>query len=170
MTTLSKWSIERLAGHHDRKDFDCGKRPLSDWIQRYAGQNETRDISRTYVAVRPGGPRVLGYFSLSSHQIRYQDLPAARAKNLPRQPVPAALIGRLAVDRSIQRQGLGAFLLAEALTRTLRLADEIAIHAVVVNVIDEEARGFYLKHGFEELADSPLHLFITIRDVRGQLE
>jgi GNAT superfamily N-acetyltransferase len=161
------WSLQPLADHHDREGFDCGKPSLSEWLKRYAGQNETRDISRTYVAVRPGETRVFGYYSLSSCQIRFEVVPAARAKKLPRsQAVPAALIGRLAVDQSIQGQGLGAVLLADALRRALRVAVQMGVHAVVVDAIDEDARGFYLKHGFEPLLDDPLHLFIPMKVVR----
>jgi GNAT superfamily N-acetyltransferase len=164
---VPKWIIERLAEHHDRREFDCGQPSLSEWIRQYASQNEKRDLSRTYVAVRPGSFRVFGYYSLASCQIRYTDLPARRAKKLPRsQAIPAALIGRLAVDQAIQGQGLGAILLSDALGRTVRLAEQIATHAIVVDAIDEQARGFYLKHGFEELLDDPLHLFIPMNIVR----
>jgi GNAT superfamily N-acetyltransferase len=161
------WVIERLADRHNRSDFDCGKPSLSEWIKRYAGQNETRDVARTYVAVRPNDSRVFGYYCLSTCHINYGVLPKSRAKKLsPRLPVPMALIGKLAVDRGIQGQGLGTVLLLDALVRTLHLADQIGIHAVVVDAIDEQARGFYLKYGFETLLDDPLHLFIAMKVVR----
>ena len=164
---MPKWSIEHLTSHHDHSDFDCGKPSLSEWIKRYAGQNEKRDVSRTYVAVRPGDSRVFGYYSLSTYQINFEDMPASQSKGLPRkQPIPAVLLGRLAVDRSFQGQGLGRVLLGSALGQALTLANKIGINAVVVDAIDEEARGFYLKHGFLNLLDDPLHLVITIRVVR----
>jgi GNAT superfamily N-acetyltransferase len=164
---VAEWSIEKLGNHHDRKDFDCGKQPLTDWLKRLAGQNEERDISRTFVVVRPGESRVFGYYSLSSYSIRYEDVPPKRAKNLPRsQPIPTALLGRLAVDKSVQGQRLGTLLLMDAFRQTLRLTSGIAIHAIVVHAIDEEARGFYLKRSFEPLLDDPLHLYITMKVVR----
>ena len=164
---MPEWVIEQLAGHHDCADFDCGKPPLSEWLTRYAGQNTTRDIGRTYVAVHPDEPRVFGYYSLSTGQVVPAIMPAPRAKKLPKnQPVPTALIGRLAVDRSIQGQGLGVVLLLDALARIQRLADELGIHAIVVDAIDDQAGTFYRKHGFEAFLDDPLHLFITLKVVR----
>jgi len=164
---VPEWIIERLAGHHDRADFDCGKPPLTEWVKRYAGQGDAGDVARTYVAVRPDGPRVFGYYCLSTCHVSYDVVPPGRSKKLPRnQAVPTALVGRLAVDRGTHGRGLGAVLLLDALGRTQRLADQIGIHAVVVDAIDEEARGFYLKFGFEPFLDDPLHLFIPLKAVR----
>ncbi|SIO60898.1 Acetyltransferase (GNAT) domain-containing protein [Singulisphaera sp. GP187] len=164
---MPEWAIEQLTGNHDHSGFDCGKQSLSEWIQRYAGQNDKRDTSRTYVAVRPVDFRVFGYYSLSSYQIRFEDMPAPIANRLPRkQPIPAALIGKLAVDKNAQGQGLGEILLMSALGRAVLLSQQIAINAVVVDAIDEQAKGFYLKYGFRALLDDPLHLFIPLSVVR----
>ena len=164
---MAAWTIERLAGHHDRTAFDCGQPSLSDWIKRYAGQYEKRDLARTYVAVRPGQPHILGYYAISNCQIRHEALPAARSKGLPRYlEIPAALIGQLAVDKTVQGQGLGDFLLVDALRRIQHLADQIAILAVVVEAIDDRARAYYRHKGFEELLDDPRHLFMAMKVVR----
>lgn len=163
---MPDWIIERLADHHGLADFDCGKQPMSDWLIKYALQNQAADISRTYVALRPGTTRAVGYYSLSSTAIRYEDLPRKRSRRLPRQPVPAALLGRLAVDRQAQGQRLGEFLLLDALARTQRTAAQIATYAVVVDVIDDQARGFYLKYGFDVLLDDPHHLFMPMSVIR----
>jgi GNAT superfamily N-acetyltransferase len=159
--------IERLADRHDRQSFDCGEPTLSEWIKRYASQNEARDLSRTYVAVRPENPRICGYYCLSSCHLRLNDVPAKRARKLPKsQLIPAALIGRLAVDRETQGRGLGAILLIDALGRVVRLADQIGTYAIIVDAIDENARRFYLKHGFEAIPDQALRLFVPLTTVR----
>ena len=164
---MADWIIERLAGHHDRTHFDCGKPSLSEWIKKYAGQNEARDVSRTFVAVLSDTSRVFGYYCLSNSQITNDALPIKDGKGLSRnQPVPTALIGRLAVDRNSQGKKLGEFLLLDALARTERLSKEMGVVAVVVDALDEQAKAFYLKYGFEELLDDPLHLFITLKVVR----
>lgn len=164
---MPAWTIQRLAKGHDRSSFDCGKPPLSEWIQRYAGQYEKRDLARTYVAVRPGESCVLGYYALANCHLRHDVLPPARSKGLPgRLDVPAALLGRLAVDRSVQGQGLGDVLLIDALRRVQHLADQIGILAVVVEAIDDQAQGYYRHKGFEELLDDPRHLFLPMGVVR----
>jgi GNAT superfamily N-acetyltransferase len=164
---MADWAIERLAAHHDRSAFDCGKPPLSDWLRQQAGQYERRDLARTYVVVRPGQPRVFGDHALASCQLRHEDLPAGHPKGLPRRlGIPAALLARLAVDRSVQGQGLGDTLLVDALRRVLHLADRIGILAVAVEAIDDQARADYLHKGFEPLLDDPRHLFLPLRIIR----
>jgi hypothetical protein len=102
------WLIARLGPDHDRAAFDCGHATLDDWLKQRAGQFDRRDLVRTYVAVRHGESRVLGYYAISSHGVRREDLPDDQAKGLPRSDVPVVLLGRLAVDRSIQGRGLGS--------------------------------------------------------------
>jgi len=161
------FTIERIANLHDRSEFDCGVPSLSDWIKRFASQNEARDLSRTYVAVRPENTRVLGYYSLTNAQVSYDIVPPDAARRLPpRMAMPAALIGRLAVDRVAQGKRLGEFLLLNALARVRHLADEVGIHAVVVDAIDDRAKSFYSRYGFASFLDDPRHLFIPLKVVR----
>lgn len=161
------WVIEPLADRHERAAFDCGVPVLNDWLAQRAGQFTRKDLARTYVAVRPGEVAVLGYYALSSHMVRFEALPADQAKGLPRLDVPVALLGRLAVDRPTQGQGLGAELLIDALRRVQHLADRIGIRAVEVDAIDESAKRFYERHGFVPLLDDPRHLFLTLRVIRA---
>lgn len=113
------WSIERLAAKHDRTGFCCGKQSLDDFLARYVSQYEKRNVGRTYVLVRDGEPKVYGYFTLAAADIEVADLPPELAKKLPKHPIPALLLGRLAVDQSVRGQGLGGLLLKEALVRGL---------------------------------------------------
>lgn len=91
---------------------------------------------------------------------------AAEAKALPRLDVPVVLIGRLAVDRSVQGQGLGAMLLIDALNRALQISLQVGIRAVEVDAIDATARSFHLKFGFRPLLDDPRHLFLPLHEIR----
>jgi GNAT superfamily N-acetyltransferase len=109
---------------------------------------------------------VLGYYSLSAGSFDLSVLPEEERRKLPRHPVPVAHLGRLAVDQSTQGQGLGAFLLLDALARCERLADEIGLHAVEVQAIDDGARKFYLKYGFEPLLDDVHHLYLPMKAIR----
>ena len=164
---MADWTIEPLADHHDRAGFHCGKPPLDDWIRRYVGQYQRRDLARAYVLVRPGQPRVHGYYAISNRHIDFAHMPPGWVKKLPRNlPLPAVLIGQLAVDRGVQGQGLGDVLLADALRRILALAERGGILAVIVDAIDEQARGFYLHRDFEPFQNDPSRLFLMIRDLR----
>lgn len=162
----TSWLIERLAPRHDRTAFDCGQLPLSEWLQQRAGQFDRRDLSRTYVAVVRGSTRVLGYYALSAHHVRYEALPRGETKGLPKIDVPVVLLGRLAADRTVQGQGLGALLLLDALRRAVHIADEIGFRAVEVDAIDDDARNFYLKYGFVPLLDDPHHLLLPMSVIR----
>jgi GNAT superfamily N-acetyltransferase len=166
--TPADWRIERFdPDTHDRAGFDCGKAPLSEWLVRYAGQHERRGLARVYVLVRPGSRKVLGYYALASHAVEYQVLPAGQAKGLPpRADVPAVLLARLAVDRSVHRQRLGKLLLIHALQRVQYVSTQIGVRVVEVDAIDDEARNFYLKYHFVPLADDPRHLFLTLDEIR----
>jgi GNAT superfamily N-acetyltransferase len=160
-------TVERLAEQHDRPEFDCGHPALSDWLRRQAGQFEERDLTRTYVLVDPGHSRVWGYYSISSCQVRYEDLPPQSTRRLPkRASIPAALIGKLAVDRTLQGQDLGGALLVDALRRIRGSADVIGMRVIIVDAIDAEAGGFYRRHGFEPIIGHPGRLFLSIRSLQ----
>lgn len=162
----TSWIIERLDKHHDRTQFDCGQPLLNRWLQQQASQFEKRDLARTYVAHRDNESAVLGYYALANHRVSFEALPEDEAKGLPRIDIPVILLGRLAVDRSTQGQGLGAILLIDALRRVSHIADQVGIRAVEVDAINESARQFYLKFGFVALRDDPMHLFLSMQVVR----
>jgi GNAT superfamily N-acetyltransferase len=160
------WEIVRLNRSHQRDSFDCGVPPLNEWLERLAGQHERRDLARTYVAVEKGQQKVLGYYAISNHQVGFDALPEDQAKGLPTIDIPVALLGRLAVDRSVQGQGLGENQLIDALRRAAYLSAQIGIRAVEVHAFDEAARRFYLNHGFVPLLDDEHHLFLPMQVIR----
>lgn len=161
-----EWSIQELGPDHDRAAFSCGHESLDAFLKHYASQNQKTGVSRTFVAVDPGDTIVRGYYSLAAGSVKLDDLTDEQSKRLPKYPVPVAHLGRLAVDRSAQGQGLGSHLLLDALHRIHRADRDIAIHAVEVVAIDAAARNFYLKFGFTPLRDNPHHLFIPMKLVR----
>jgi GNAT superfamily N-acetyltransferase len=160
------WHVERFGKRHDRSQFDCGVESLNDWLRKLVSQYERRDLARTYVAVQPGENLVLGYYAISNHRVGYEALPAEQAKGLPRIDVPVVLLGRLAVDQSVRGQGLGEFLLLDALRRASDLAEQIGLRAVEVHAVNEPAQRFYLKYGFVPLLDDPRHLFLPMSVIR----
>lgn len=163
---MADWTIRRLDKDHDRSAFDCGQPMLNEWLKDRAGQFDRRDLSRTFVATSREEVLVVGYYAISTHRVVYEALPAGEAKGLPRLDLPVVLIGRLAVDHTVQGQGLGALLLVDALRRSLQISEQVGIRAVVVDALDDAARNFYLKFGFRSLLDDPRHLFLPMHEIR----
>jgi GNAT superfamily N-acetyltransferase len=163
---MSTWTIQRLQRTHDRSAFDCGRPLLNEWLKNRAGQFDRRDLSRTFVATRPGESVVRGYYAISTHRVLYEDMPDTESKGLPRIDVPVVLLGRLAVDNAAQGQGLGAWLLVDVLRRAIHISDQVGIRAVEVDAIDGTARQFYLKFGFRSLLDDPKHLLMPMHEIR----
>jgi GNAT superfamily N-acetyltransferase len=113
---------------------------------------------------------VLGYYTLASGALSYQNLPESSARRLPRHPVPVILLARLAVDQSVQGKGWGEGLLVDALQRGLDLADKLGIHAVEVDAIDQQAKAFYEKYGFAPLLDNEFHLFLPTATIHSAIQ
>lgn len=168
------WRIEPLEKRtHDRDSFTCGKPELDDYLKQIARRAAEVGTGRTWVAIDPATPPhtagrrpVLGYYTVAMHSVDVGVLPENRRAGLPRAQVPAALLGRLAVDMRHQGRGLGGFLLIDALRRISDAAEHVAAHAVVLDAIDDDAKRFYERYGFLELTDNRLHLFLPMASVR----
>lgn len=151
-----------MTGRHDRRAFESGNAQLDAWLRETARQHQRRGISKTFVAVAGEAPaRILGYYALTACEIASAELPEALAKKLPRR-VPGILLGRLAVDRSVQGQGLGELLLMDAIHRAQRVLEHIGVHALFVDAKNELAAAFYRKYGFRSLPSDPLRLVLPL--------
>jgi GNAT superfamily N-acetyltransferase len=151
-----------LTGRHERSAFESGSAQLDAWLRQIAQQHQKRGISKTFVAVADDAPsRILGYYALTACEILTDELPEDLARKLPRQ-VPGVRLGRLAVDRSVQGQGLGELLLVDAITRTRLVLEHVGVHALFVDAKDKPAAGFYRKYGFRPLPSDPLRLVLPL--------
>ncbi len=139
-----------LTEAHDSTGFACGESVLDDWLRHRAWDNMQVAASRTYVVCRSGSNRISGYFALSMGQILATDVIGSMRRNMPRH-IPAVVLGRLAIDRISQGQGLGRALLAEVLRRSVLASAEVSARLVIVHAISAEAEAFYLHHGFTRL-------------------
>jgi len=166
MSSARELVIEPLNRNHNRTVFNCGIESLDRYLKRQAGQDVKRRVSRVFV-VRSleDETKVLGFYTLSALSIDLSVLPEEIAAKLPRHPVPVALIGRLAVDLPAQEIGIGKMLLADAIKRTLAVSDDIAIYAMVVDAINEQAESFYERYGFARLAHGGSRLFLPLRSL-----
>ena len=161
--------FEPLQAHHDRHSFDRGKSPLNQFLQRQARQNADRNVGVTHVAVtEPGDSRVLAHYTLLTRVVEAEIVPN---KKLPRGEIGVALLGRLAVDKSAQRQGLYRLCLLRAMFQVESAAREIGLHALVLDALDDEARAWYLRlnFGFQPLLDDPKHLYLPVETIRQSL-
>ncbi len=166
MTEYQHLVIAPLNPGHDRTGFQCGVAALDRYLKKQAKQDSKRRISRTFVATKPDNQNlVIGYYTLSSLSIELSQLPEKLVRKLPKHPLPAALIGRLAVSRDAQGQGVGKMLLADAIKRTLAVSEQIAIYALVVDAIDDNAIGFYEQFGFTRLSDQSPRLFLPLKTI-----
>lgn len=161
--------IAPLGKQHDRKAFDCGEQSLNQYLHRYAGQDIRRRVNRVFVASFLDRPQqVVGYYSLSAGSLDATDLPEALERRLPKYPVPAALLGRLAVTQSCQGKGLGSILLVDALQRVAQASQVMAVYTMVVDALNAEAVRFYAQFGFTPLPSQPLKLFLPMDSVTGE--
>ena len=151
---------------HDRSEFDCGVPILNDWLATKVSQFQKRDPARTYVLLEAGHAIVRGYYALFNHTVVYKSLPSDQTRGLPQIDMPVVLIGRLAVEQNLQGQGLGEYLLIDALRRAEYLANQIGIRAVEVEAINETAKRFYERYGFLSLEDDPHHLLLPMNVIR----
>lgn len=164
MTNFHDLIIEPLGSHHDKQSFTCGVDSLDTYFKKHAKQDIKRHIARVFVATLADNPEhIVGYYTLSTLSLELTELPIELAKKLPRHPIPAALIGRLACSVTVQGKGVGKMLLMDAIKRTLSVSEQIAIYAVVVDAIDEQALGFYAKYGFARLAADSRRLFLPLK-------
>lgn len=156
--------IELLDGHAGRDSFDCGVAALNDFLSRQAGQQQRKGFGKTYVALGDGEDVIAGFVTVSVGQVAATELPPDL--KLPRYPVPVLRIGRLAVDKRLQGQGVGHELLAFALHLALDFSGRVGIYAVVVDAKDDRAAGFYRKLGFRPTLDNTLCLYLPLAVLR----
>jgi GNAT superfamily N-acetyltransferase len=157
---------ETLADHHDFGDFCSGESSRDEWLKRRARANQVSGASRTYVVCE--GRRVIGYYALASGVVMVENAPGRFRRNMPN-PIPVAVLARLAVDRDWQGRGIGRAMFRDAARRLAQAADVIGIRGIVVHAISEEAKKFYLALGFDPSAHEPMTLMVTLSDVRASL-
>ncbi|GJO44263.1 Acetyltransferase (GNAT) family protein [Mycobacterium marinum] len=146
--------------------FDSGETSLDEYLRRRALANHVQGASRCFVTCREG--RVAGFYALASSSVEHASAPGRVRRNMP-DPIPVILLSRLAVDRKDQGHGLGRQLLRDAIHRCIGVAEQVAVRAILVHALHDEARAFYGRYGFEPSPTDPLHLLLTMKDARAHL-
>jgi GNAT superfamily N-acetyltransferase len=157
---------EAISEQDDATPFDSGKPDLDNWLRQHGRTAEARRTGRTFVWHEDR--QIVAYYTIAAHLLVREDLPRASGRGNPGQ-IPAVLLARLALDKTLQGQGLGGVLLADALRRVVVATQTVAARFVVVDALDEAARRFYEHHGFRVIPDT-LRLVQKISDVAAALE
>ena len=155
-----------LADLHELNDFFSGVTSLDDWLKRRARANQLSGASRTFVVAE--NHNVVGYYALASGAIAAPSSVGRFRRNMP-DPIPVAVLGRLAIDRSWQGKGLGRALFRDCALRVAHAADTIGIRGIVVHAISDQAKAFYLALGFDPSPAEPMTLMVTLADIRHLL-
>jgi len=158
---------QALDASHLLDGFDCGKLALNDWLVRHARQAQASGSAKTYVVVE--GERVAGYFSLTVGHAEALEAPERIRKGMGSYPVPVVILARLAVSLQSQGKGIGMGMLQEAIQRTLAIADQAGVRALLTHPIDEEASRFYRRFGFEPSPMREQQLLLLLKDARRLL-
>ena len=159
-----------LGNEHRVNGFDCGVGSLDIWLVKHARAAVGAGSARTYVVVDSEQDRVVGYHALSLASIEHADATDRGRKGMPRHPIPAMLLARLAVDNTVQGKGIGAFLLRDAMSRALSVAEQAGMRLLFVHALNDEARAFYERFGFEPSPSDAMNLQLMVKDIRLALD
>ena len=160
------YSIIPISKNIHRKDFDCGIEELNRYLAQFALPNDRNNIGKTFVAVSDFYPQIpMGFYTVSMAQIKVSDLPDSIRSGLPRYPIPAMRLGKLAVDKKYQGSGIGSALLKDVFNRAISLSSEVALRFVLVDALNDPARTFYLQYGFVSLQEYPKTLVLPMQTI-----
>ena len=158
---------EALDAGHGLDGFDCGKSSLDDWLVHHARQSQTSGSAKTYVVT--DGARVVGYYSLTVGQIDTLEAPDRVRKGMGSYPIPVVILARMAVAQPDHGRGIGVGMLQDAIRRTLAIAEQAGVRALLTHPINEEASRFYLRFGFEPSPAREQQLLLLLKDARRLL-
>ncbi len=162
----SEWFRPRALESSDiTEGFTCGDNDLDAWLNQYAYVNQRAGMSRTYVSMTDAG--VGGFYALSTGGVSHEDASVRAKKGVPRHEIPAIILTRMGVAKSLQGQGLGSVLLTDACRRVHLLSEEVGVRLLLIHAKSVEAKKFYMAFAeFEESPTDPLHLSLLMKDLR----
>ena len=162
---MTLYAPEPLSAQHRLEGFDCGKPALNDWLLRHARQAQGSGSAKTFVVAEDVGC-VAGYFSLTVGQVDTLEAPERIRQGLGQYPVPVVVLARLAVCREYQGIGVGVGMLQDAIRRTMLIAEQAGIRAMLTHPIDQGAAQFYTRFGFIASPLREQQLLLLLKDAK----
>jgi predicted N-acetyltransferase YhbS len=162
LSSCLQWEKSISISYNLRDSFYCGKPSLNNFLKQYARQADEHNTARTFVALDQENKKIAGYVSLANTSLEKQA--AAGLIKTMVNPIPALLIGKLAVDMNYRGQRLGEKLLVFSFEKALAINEMSGIQAIVVDTIDAEAETFYEKYGFKKINDTN-KMIISLKDL-----
>jgi GNAT superfamily N-acetyltransferase len=159
-----------LSGEHRINGFECGVGSLDVWLVKHSRTAAGAGSAQTYVVIDAEQGRVVGYHALTVASIEHAEATPRARKSMPQYPIPAILLARLAVDRSVQGRGIGAFLLRDAMSRAVSVAEQMGVRLLLVHAVNDNAQRFYERFGFEPSPTDRMNLQLLIKDIRAALD
>lgn len=167
MGTVKYSPPERISREHILKNFDCGETSLNDWLKKRAFKNDLGDASRTYVVCFDN--TVVAYYSLHLGCIQHSEAVSKIKRNMPN-PIPAIVLGRLAVDVNHQGKGLARALIKDMFLRAIQVSDLAGTKAVLVKALNDKVTAFYQSFGFVPSKTDSLLLMKAVTEIRASLD
>ncbi|BAU63312.1 hypothetical protein STA3757_06750 [Stanieria sp. NIES-3757] len=167
MGTVNYSPPQRISSEHIITDFDCGEESLNEWLKKRALKNDVADASRTYVVCCDNV--VVAYYSLHLGCVQHSEAVGKIKRNMP-DPIPAIVLGRLAVDVNHQGQGLAHDLMKDMFLRAIAVSDLAGTKAVLVKALNDKVSTFYQSFGFIQSKTDPLLLMKAVAEVKASLK
>lgn len=165
LENLKLFPIKDFHSKQSLKDFDCGNEALNEFLSRYALKNDKLGIGKTFLGVDEKN-QISGYFTLSAAQIAFETVPESFQARLPKYPIPAIRIARLAVDKKLQGKGVGKWLLKESFKKIIAVAEIVGLKFIIVDA-KETSKTFYEQYGFIKFNGQNLGYFLPVETVRN---
>jgi len=154
-------------GVHNRNSFSCGIEKLDTYLKKFALQDVNRNLTKVFVLEGKSSEEIIGYYTLSPFSFSKNEMRSDFSKKLPHYPIPAILLGRLAVSLNYQGQGIGESLLMDALSRVYKASQEsFGIYAMVVDAKSDKASAFYQHFGFISFLEKTNRLFLPLETIK----
>lgn len=167
MGTIKYSPPQRISSGHILENFDCGETSLNNWLKKRAFKNDVGDASRTYVVCCNN--LVVAFYSLHLGAIQHSEAVRKIKRNMP-DPIPAIVLGRLAVDVNHQGQGLAKALMKDMFLRAIQVSDLAGTKAILVKALNDKVTAFYQSFGFVQSKSDSLLLMKAIAEVRASID